>query len=154
MKTTGKCGHKICTKSGKCPTGRKIIRKNVEILGTFPTRNRRASGPGSLAKSWMPAGERQAGAATPVNSQENTWPVKCILKFIAPHTWKSCRAPRELLRSSSIIPGVIRAHGPALEALQWASRALRCHPMLSSGSLGKYPYLPRTAPGLAGVGMR
>lgn len=34
----------ICTKSGKCPTGKKIIRKNLGILGTFPTRNSSASG--------------------------------------------------------------------------------------------------------------
>lgn len=34
----------ICTKSRKCPTGKKIIRKNLGILGIFPTRNNRAYG--------------------------------------------------------------------------------------------------------------
>lgn len=116
---------------------------DVEILGTFPTRNRRASGPGSLAKSWMPTGERQAGSAAPVSSQANMWPYKCgILKLIVPlcHTWKSCRAPAELLRSQSISPGVNRACG-STQGCSGDPGVWSAIP-LSSVSLGEISSLP------------
>ncbi|TRZ19618.1 hypothetical protein HGM15179_007486, partial [Zosterops borbonicus] len=138
VRTVGKCGHKTCTKSGKCPTGRKIIGKDVEILGTFPTRNRRASGPGSLAQSWMPTGERQAGSAAPVSSQANMWPYQSSQANMWPKADCAIVPHLEELQGSSRAAEVSE-HQPWGQqdlwinpGLQWGSRGLKCHPIVFS----------------------